>query len=257
MMAFRALVFALFGLAFGSFLTVVIHRTPRKEALVGGRSRCPSCGTTISVRDNVPVVSYWVLRGRCRHCGARISLKYPVIELATAGLFLSAAFTFGDLYVAGMIAVFLGAMLALGVIDAEHRIIPNAVVYPSVIVFAVAIVAGALLGRHIDVVRAGLGLLTFGGGVLAVALIAPKGMGMGDVKLAALIGLVLGSQGLRYVAVAAGLGILAGGIGGLAALAMGRSRKAQIPFGPYLVVGAIGAAFWAGPIARAYLSLLA
>jgi leader peptidase (prepilin peptidase)/N-methyltransferase len=252
----RAAVFVLFGLAIGSFLTVVIHRIPRQEALVGGRSRCPSCGATIPARDNVPILSYVFLRGRCRNCGAKISARYPLVELAVAALFLAAAVVFADVYVAGMIAVILGVLFALAIIDVDHRVIPNAVVYPSLAVFFVALLLGAALGRDVNLIGAGLGLLSFGGGVLLVALIAPKGMGMGDVKLAGLIGLVLGSQGLRYVAVAAGLAILAGGVGGLTALAMGRSRKATIPFGPYLVIGAIAAAFWAGPIARAYLSLL-
>jgi leader peptidase (prepilin peptidase)/N-methyltransferase len=257
MNAILAAVFALLGLAFGSFLTVVAHRVPRKESLVGGRSRCPSCGAIIPARDNVPVLSYVVLRGRCRHCGTSLSPKYPIVEMATAVLFVGAAFSFRDVYLAGTMAVFLGVLLALAIIDIEHRIIPNAVVYPSLAAFSVALVVGAVLGRPLNLNAAGMGLLAFGGGVLLVALIAPKGMGMGDVKLAALIGLVLGSQGLRYVAVAAGLGILAGGAGGIVALAMGRSRKSTIPFGPYLVVGAVTAAFWAGPIARAYLSLLA
>ncbi len=255
-MVLRALVFVLFGLAVGSFLTVVIHRVPRGDALVGGRSRCPACGATISARDNVPVVSYVRLRGRCRNCRAKISPKYPLVELAVAALFLAAGVAFADVYVAGVIAVFLGLLLALAIIDVEHRRIPNAVVYPSLVIFAVAVVFGAILGRDVNVLGAGVGFLAFGGGVLVVALIAPNGMGMGDVKLAALIGLVLGTQGLAFVGVAAGLGIVAGGVGGLAALAMGRSRKATIPFGPYHVIGAIGAAFWAGPIARAYLSLL-
>ena len=256
MTAFRAAIFALFGLAWGSFLTVVIHRTPRKESISSGRSRCRSCGTTIAARDNVPVLSYLLLRGRCRQCGASISPVYLLVELATAILFVATSVVFSDTYVAAVLAVFLGVLLALAVIDAEHRIIPNAIVYPSLVVFAVVLVVGAVASRHIDVARAALGFLAFGAGVLLVALISPRGMGMGDVKLAALIGLVLGSQGLRYVAVAAGLGILAGGVGGLAALATGRSRKATMPFGPYLVVGAVCAAFWAGPIARAYLSLL-
>jgi leader peptidase (prepilin peptidase)/N-methyltransferase len=256
MTALRLLVILLFGLAFGSFLTVVIHRIPRREALVGGRSRCPSCGATISAWDNVPVLSYLFLRGRCRNCHAKISPRYPLVELAVTALFLAAAGAFADLYVAGMIAAFLGVLIALAIIDVDHRVIPNAVVYPSLTVFLVAVLLGAALGRDVNLIGAGVGLLSFGGAVLLVALIAPKGMGMGDVKLAALIGLVLGTQGLRYVVVAAGLAIFAGGVGGVVALAMGRSRKATIPFGPYLVIGAITAAFWAGPIARTYLSLL-
>jgi leader peptidase (prepilin peptidase)/N-methyltransferase len=254
--AVRVAIFAVFGLAVGSFLTVVVHRTPRKESVVSGRSRCPSCGGTIGPKDNVPLVSFLLLRGRCRRCKARISSEYPLTEAATAALFAGAAVAFQDVYVAGVMALFLAVLIALGLIDIHHKLIPNAVVYPSLLLFAAALVLGAAIGREVDLVRAGLGFLAYGTGLLVVALISPRGMGMGDVKLTAFIGLVLGSQGLRYVAVAAGLGILAGGVGGVVALAMGRSRKSAIPFGPYLAVGAIAAAFWARPIADAYLSRL-
>jgi leader peptidase (prepilin peptidase) / N-methyltransferase len=251
-----AALFGIAGLLFGSFLTVVVYRVPRKEPLARGRSRCSSCGTTIGARDNVPVVSYALLRGRCRHCGAAISARYPLIELATAALFVAAALRFRGIYVSAIMGPFLGVLLAVALIDAEHRIVPNAVVYPSLILFSAAVLVGAVLGRGLSLSGAGLGLLLFGIGTLAVALVRPGGLGMGDVKLAALMGLVLGSLGLRFVAVAAGLGILLGGIGGLAALAAGHSRKSTIPFGPYLAAGAIAAAFVGGAIARWYLRLL-
>ncbi len=256
MTALRSALFTIFGLAFGSFLTVVVHRAPRRESLITGRSRCPSCGTAIRAWENVPVVSYVVLRGRCRHCHSRISPRYPVIELATAALFVAASLVFADLYTAGLIAVFLGVLLALSAIDIEHQIIPNAVVYPSLGIFTVAVLLGVLLDREVKLLDAALGLLSFGGAVLAIAVVSPRGMGMGDVKLAALIGLVMGSQGLRYVAVAAGLAVLAGGLGGITALLSGRSRKSTIPFGPYLAAGATASALWGGAIARWYLSLL-
>ncbi len=246
----------LFGLTFGSFLTVVVHRTPRREPIGRGRSRCPSCGTTLTWRDNIPVVSFLVLRGRCRHCGARISPRYPLIELGTAALFAGAVIRYSDDAVAAVIAPFLGVLLALALVDLEHRIIPNAVVYPALPVFAVAIVALDLAGRAASVVDAGIGFLAYGGGLLVIALIRPGGMGMGDVKLAGLIGLVLGSQGLGVVGVAAALGILLGGLGGVVALAVGRSRKSALPFGPFLAAGAIAAALWGREIADAYLSLL-
>lgn len=256
MTVLRVVAFGVLGLAFGSFLTVVIHRTPRREALVSGRSRCPSCGTTITARDNVPLISYLVLRGRCRHCDAKISPEYPLVELTIGALFVSAALTFGDVYVAGVMAVFLGVVFALAVIDAHHRLIPNAVVYPSLLIFVGAQSIGALLGRDLSLTGSVFGFLAMGGALLTIALIRAGGMGMGDVKLAALIGLVLGSQGLRYIAVAGGLAVLAGGLGGLAALLSGRSRKATIPFGPYLAAGATASALWGGAIARWYLSLL-
>jgi len=242
------------GLAFGSFLTVAIHRIPKGESVVTPRSRCPACGTQIRAVDNIPVVSWVVLRGRCRSCRAPISPLYPLTELATGALFVASALTFDRVFAAVMMAPFLGLMPTLGVIDARHKIIPNRLVYPSLIGFSGAIVAGNLIDGGVRVAPAAIGLLAYGGGLLVVALISPRGMGMGDVKLAALIGLVLGSLGLSYVAVAAGAGVLLGGLGSLAALAFWRaSRKTAIPFGPFLAAGALVAALWGAPIWASYL----
>jgi leader peptidase (prepilin peptidase) / N-methyltransferase len=254
-MALRAFVFALFGLLVGSFLTVVVHRVPRKESIVTGRSRCPACGATVTARDNLPVVSWLLLRGRCRSCGARISARYPLTEVATGALAAGAALEFRDLFVAVLFAAFFAALLALALIDAELHVLPNRILYPAVPAFAVAIAAGDLAGRGVDVATAGLGLLAYGGGLLVIALISPRGMAMGDVKLAAFIGLVLGALGLRYVAVAAALGVLAGGIGGVVALLAGRSRKSGLPYGPFLAAGAVASAFLAPQISSAYLGL--
>ena len=253
--AIRALVAVPLGLVFGSFLTVAIHRLPRGESLVSPRSRCPSCGAQILARDNVPVLSWVLLRGRCRACGAPISSMYPLTELAVAGLFVAAALRFTNAWVAGMMAPFLGLMPAFAVIDLRHRIIPNRLIYPSLVLFAGYLAVAALAGGGVDLARAGLGLLAFGGGLLAVALISPRGMGMGDVKLAALIGLVLGSLGLRFVGVAAGAGILLGGVGAIGALAAGAGRKQAIPFGPFLAAGAVVASFFGATLASAYLRL--
>ena len=249
--------FLVLGLIFGSFLTVVIARVPVGESIVRPRSRCPSCGADIRPRDNVPVVSWLVLRGKCRECGARVSVEYPLTELATGALFAAAAVLVEPLYGAALAAPFLGIMLSIGVIDARHRIVPNRIVYPSLVLFAAGILAGDLLGEGVDAVDAGMGLALYAVPLLLVALVVPHGMGMGDVKLAALIGLVLGSLGLSYVGVAAGVGVIGGGIGALIALAiLGAGRKDQIPFGPFLAGGAMVATL-AGPwISDAYLSLL-
>jgi leader peptidase (prepilin peptidase)/N-methyltransferase len=252
----RAAVFGVFGLAIGSFLTVVTHRVPRKETVVTGRSKCPSCGATIRARDNVPLFSYLLLRGRCRSCGARISPAYPLTELATGLLAAGAALRYRSLFVAALVAAFLAVLLALALIDARHRVLPNRIVYPAVLAFGAAIVAGDVGGGGVDLVTAALGFLAFGGTLLLIALISPRGMGMGDVKLGFLIGLVLGSLALSSVAVAAGLAVLAGGVAALAALARGRSRKSAIPFGPFLAAGAAAAAFVGPQLAHAYLRLL-
>lgn len=249
-------IFAAFGLAIGSFLNVLIARVPARESLMP-RSRCPRCGTQIPARDNIPVVSWLLLRGRCRACGERISIQYPLVELATAALFAGAAATFDRVFVAAVVAVFLAVMLVLGIIDARHRVVPNVITYPALLLFLVALTAGDLLGGGVDVLDGLIGLAAYGIPVLALALAIPGGMGGGDAKLSAVIGLVLGSLGLRYVAVAAGLGILAGGVGAIVAMIVLRyGRKQTIPFGPYLAAGAIASAFVGRQVADAYLSLL-
>ncbi len=256
MTAFRVVAFGLVGLVIGSFLSVVVHRVPRGGSIVRPRSRCPSCGAQLRALDNVPVLSYLLLRGRCRACGARIPPSYLLLELATAGLFVAAAAVFDRLYVAIVMAAFLAVLLALSLIDARHRILPNRIVYPALPAFAVLVVLGALLGEGLDLRGAAVGFLGYGGGLLVVALISPRGMGMGDVKLAALIGLVVGSLGAERVLVAAGAGIVLGGLAAVLALATGRGRKHAIPFGPFLAGGA-GAAVLAGDaLARGYLRLV-
>ena len=252
----RILIALPLGLAAGSFLTVVIHRLPAGESVVHPRSRCPGCGATIGGRDNVPVLSWVLLRGRCRRCGERISVVYPLTELATGALFVAAALVYRNPWRAAMLCAFLALMPAVTVIDVRHRIIPNRLTYPALIGFPVYVVVAWALGAPLDPARAGLGLLAYGGGLLLVAVVS-RGMGMGDVKLAAVIGVVLGSLGLRFVGVAAGAAILLGGVGGLLALMLGRSRKDAIPFGPYMAVGAMAAVFLGERLAAMYLDLYA
>jgi leader peptidase (prepilin peptidase)/N-methyltransferase len=252
----RLLAFGLSGLLFGSFVSVLVHRLPRRESVVTGRSRCPRCGTQIRAVDNIPVVSWLLLRGRCRACRAPISSEYPLTEIATTLLFLAASLVHPSLLIAGLLAPFLGLMLAVALIDARHRIVPNRIVYPALVLYGAALAAGHLAGGGVDAVRGLIGLGIYGGALFVVAFIAPQGMGMGDVKLAALIGLVLGSLGLAYVAVAAFAGILGGGLGAiLAMVAFGCGRRQSIPFGPFLAGGAVVAALAAPAIASLYLSL--
>jgi leader peptidase (prepilin peptidase)/N-methyltransferase len=253
----RVVLFALAGLPIGSFLTVLVHRLPKGQSIVAPRSRCPRCGTPIRSRDNVPVLSYVFLRGRCRTCGEPVSLEYPLIELATAALFAAAGALIEPLYAALLVAAFLALMLAVAVIDARHRIVPNRLVYPALVAFLVAIAVGHFTGGGVDVVDGLVGLAAYGVPMFLVALAVPGGLGMGDVKLAALIGLVLGSMGLSLVGVAAFLGIVGGGLAAVGAMAILRySRKRQIPFGPFLAGGAAVTALVGAPIGSAYLSLL-
>jgi leader peptidase (prepilin peptidase)/N-methyltransferase len=168
---------------------------------------------------------------------------------------VGAAIEFDPISAAVMMAPFQGLLVALAVIDIRHRIIPNRIVYPSLVIFAAYIAVVAIVGGGLDLASAAIGLLAYGGFLFVVAFIAPHGMGMGDVKLAALIGLVLGAIGLRYVAVAAGAGILIGGVVAVGALIGGASRKQAIPFGPFLAAGALVATYFAPAIASAYLGL--
>lgn len=250
----RAIVALPFGLAVGSFMTVVTARVPAGESLLRPRSKCPSCGITIRDRDNVPVLGWVLLRGRCRACGARISPLYPVLELTTA-ILVAGSFYAYSLWVAFAVAALLALMPVIAAIDIEHRIIPNAVMYPALIAFPAYLVVARLAGAPVDLLRMAIGFAAYGGGLFGVAAIS-RGMGMGDVKLAALLGAVLGSLGLAYVGVAAGAAILLGGIGAIVALVILRDRKAAIPFGPYLAAGAVVAAFWGRPIADWYLRTL-
>jgi leader peptidase (prepilin peptidase)/N-methyltransferase len=248
----RAIVALPFGLVIGSFMTVVVARVPAGESVVRPRSKCPSCGATIASRDNVPVLGWLLLRGRCRNCGQPISSLYPLIELATAALFVGAFAAFDDLWVAALIAALLSLMPAITVIDIQHRIIPNRLMYPALIAFPVYVLVAFAAGGDVDPVRAALGFAIFGGGLFVVAAVS-GGMGMGDVKLAALEGVALGALGLRYVGVAAAAAILLGGLGGIVALLLGRGRRSAIPFGPYLAAGAVVASFWGEAIASSYL----
>ena len=195
------------GAVVGSFLNVVAYRMPRRESLLRPGSRCTSCGTPVKPYDNIPILSYLLLRGRCRHCGVRISPQYPLVEALTGALFAGAAIVFHRLPVAALVAPFLGLMVAVAFIDARHRVIPNRIVFPSLILFAAAVVGVALAAGGLSLATAGLGLLAYAGVLFVIALLFPGGMGMGDVKLAALIGLVLGALGWRYVGVAALLGV--------------------------------------------------
>ena len=245
-----------FGLVFGSFLTVAIHRVPTGESLVRPRSRCPSCETPLRNVDNIPVVSWVALRGRCHACHARISPIYPLTELACGALFVAVALFYEDPWQAILLAPFCGLLVAISAIDIRVYRIPNVLVYPAVLVSAAFIVVGDLAGGHLDALRGLLGFLAYGVGLLVVALIAPRGMGMGDVKLAGLIGLVLGSIGLGLVGVAAGAGILFGGVGAIVALVAGGNRKTRVPYGPFMAAGAVLSVFIGQRIADAYVRLL-
>jgi leader peptidase (prepilin peptidase) / N-methyltransferase len=176
-------------------------------------------------------------------------------EIASGGLFVAVALAYDDPWQAILLAPFCGVLVALSIIDIKVKRLPNRLIYPSVLIAAPYIVVADLAGGHLDAVRAGIGFLAYGVCLLIVALIAP--MGMGDVKLAGLIGLVLGSIGLGPVAVAAGVGILLGGLGALVALLSGAGRKSTVPYGPFMAGGALVAVFVGQQIANAYIDVIA
>jgi leader peptidase (prepilin peptidase)/N-methyltransferase len=235
------------GLALGSFLNVVAARVPLHRSLVTPRSSCPSCGTEIAWYDNVPLLSYAVLRGRCRSCGASIALRYPAVELLTALLVAGCAWRFGFAAEAAVAAFFCCALVAVSATDLEYRIVPNRVVVPAA---AVVLVAQTALDPGVEWLAGSLGAAAF---LLVAALAYPKGMGMGDVKLALLLGAMLG----RTVPVALMLGAAAALVPAvvLAARHGSRARKMGIPFAPFLAMGAVVALFAGNALLDAYLSI--
>jgi leader peptidase (prepilin peptidase)/N-methyltransferase len=226
-------VLAVLGLLVGSFLNVVVHRLPRGESLSHPRSRCVGCGTQIAAYDNVPVVSWLVLRGRCRHCGEPISTRYPLIEALTAATFAAVAAIAGVDAELWLELPFAALTIAVAAIDLEHRIVPNRLLAPAA-VWAIAAWAVVDAGFLPEALAAGAGAFAF---LLLAALAYPAGMGMGDVKLAGTMGLFLGLSVIPALAAA----FLAGSIVGIAIVVReGRdARKTGVPFAPFLAFGGL------------------
>lgn len=251
MTALVAATCAVLGLAVGSFLNVVIHRVPRRESVVAPRSRCPGCETELANRDNVPVLSWLLLGGRCRTCGMRISARYPLVELATAALFAAMGVRFvDDLAVLPAFLVLAAACLAGSVIDVEHLLLPDRLVFPSLALAAVGlVVAAAVDGEWDRLLHAAAGAALAFGGLLLLALLKAGAMGGGDVKLALLLGLCLGWLGLDHVALGLFLGFLLGSVVGIALLVTGsRGLKDHFAFGPFLAAGTLLAVWWGVPL---------
>jgi leader peptidase (prepilin peptidase)/N-methyltransferase len=235
------------GLALGSFLNVVAARLPERRSIVRPRSACGACAAAIAWYDNVPVVSWVLLRGRCRACGARIGLVYPAVELATAGLLAGCLVTFGLSLRAAAAAVFCAALVVVTATDLSHRIVPNRVVVPAA---AVVLALMTLAEPSAEWAIAGFGASAF---LLAAALAYPGGMGMGDVKLALLMGAALG----RTVTVALLLGMIAALVPSVVLFFRhgSKARKMGIPFAPFLALGSVVALFAGHALVHAYLTL--
>lgn len=233
-MAAELIFAALGGLILGSFLNVVIHRLPRHESLVTPRSRCPSCGHEVRPRDNVPLLSWLALRGRCRDCGAAISPRYPLIEALTAVLYVAVALVHDSGVALALGLILVTICVPAAAIDLEHRIIPNRLLLPGAVA---ALAAGMLLDAGGEPGRL-LGAVAAGGFLLIALLAYPSGMGMGDVKFAALIGLCLGRAAGPALLVALLSGVVIGALV-IARRGVAVGRKTAIPFGPSLALGAV------------------
>lgn len=250
------LVAAVFGLAVGSFANVLIHRLPRQLPVAFPPSRCPACGARILACDNVPVLSWLWLRGRCRACRAPISPRYPAVEMANALLWAGAAVHFGPTARGLFAFVLLTALLALALIDAELQLLPDRLTLP---VTALALLATAIPGWPISPTEAAL---TAAGGWLAMAAVAraaeryygEEALGQGDWKLTAMLGAALGWQSTLFAVFA---GSLAGALVGGALLLSGRGgRRMKLPFGTFLCAGGVVALFYGEPIMAWYRGLL-
>src|SRR2546423_6847789 len=248
------LVCGLLGLAIGSFLNVVIWRVPRKESVVRPPSHCPQCETPIRPRDNIPVVSWLLLRGKCRHCGNPIPVRYPLVEASCGVLFAAVATRFGADWALPAYLVLTAALLAISIIDLEHFIVPDRITAPlTVSALALLGLAAAADGNGWRFGRSILGGLAFFGFLLFLNVVNPKGMGMGDVKLAFSLGLFLGWLGWGQVFLGGFLSFLLGAVVGVALIATKvKTRKDHVPFGPFLAAGTLITILWAAPILRWY-----
>lgn len=270
---------AILGLAVGSFVMVLADRIPAGRSFIAPPSSCAQCGHRIRGRDNVPVLSWFALRGRCRDCRARISVRYPLIELGCATLFAAVAVRFAPGLVAPAVGAvgFVGpagdriatvlilaaylylaaASIALALIDSVHHRLPNVIVLPAYGVGVVLLGAASFFQHQVDHFFIGLacagGLFAF---YLLLAVVSRRGMGLGDVKLAGVLGLFLGFLGLDAVLVATMAAFVFGGVYGCILLATRRARRSSaVAFGPWMLAGTWLAVFWAPALTAAYLQL--
>ena len=247
---------ALLGLLIGSFLNVVVHRVPLGQSVAHPPSACPGCGTAIRPRDNIPVVSWLLLRARCRQCAEPISARYPLVELGTGVLFAVMAVRFG-LDPALPAYLYLTAVgLALALIDLDVRRLPDVLTLPSYPVALLLLGLAALLGSESgDLLRAALGGIAMFALYFALCFAYPAGMGFGDVKLSGVLGLYLGWLGWGVLAVGLFLGFLLGGVFGVALMLRGEGgRKTAVPFGPFMLLGVLVAILAGEQLIAAYVT---
>jgi leader peptidase (prepilin peptidase) / N-methyltransferase len=239
--------FIVAGLMIGSFLNVVIARLPERRSLLGPRSACPGCGAAIAWHDNLPVLSFVMLRGRCRACDMPIAWRYPIVELVTAALFAAAYARFGLTAAVGHALLLLALLVAITAIDLERQIIPDLLSLPGIVAGFVVGVASGRVG-WLDSL---LGIAVGGGLFFAIIVASGGGMGGGDMKLGAMLGAFLGWP---VTLVAIFVAVLLGGALAIALLASGRrGRKDAIPFGPFLAAGGAAGLFWGADLVAWYV----
>jgi leader peptidase (prepilin peptidase)/N-methyltransferase len=237
-----------FGLAVGSFANVCIHRLPRKESVVFPGSHCPACSAAVRPLDNIPVISYIALGGKCRDCAIRISPIYPVIETVTAVLLLAGFFKFGPSFDFLVYAVVAPALVIITAIDIEHQIIPDVITLPGI---ALGLVVGTYTIGYADSL---LGFFAGGGLFYLLAVLSNGGMGGGDIKYIAAVGALLGWQKVLLVIF---IGSLLGSVVGVFQITVQKkSRKSLIPFGPFLATGTLVTLFYGNSLIRLYLDYL-
>jgi leader peptidase (prepilin peptidase)/N-methyltransferase len=256
-----AMAIALLGLIVGSFANVVIARVPEGRSIVRPGSSCPRCSTPISPRDNIPVLSWVLLRGRCRHCGEPISWRYPVVEMSVAAVWLILgvwAFASDRLGLLPLLLAWGFVGVCLTVIDLDHHRLPDALTLPMLIVTPVGLILAMLLGDEIDWIAVVAGAVIWGGFLLLLWLLsAGRGMGLGDVKMAPSLGALLGALGIGPAIAGLAIGFIVGGVVGAGLLLLGRAgRGTRIAFGPFLLVGAL-LGIVAGPaLTAAYVGVI-
>jgi leader peptidase (prepilin peptidase)/N-methyltransferase len=264
-MSMPEILIIVFGLVVGSFLNVCIHRLPREQSIVSPPSACPACGTKIKPWDNIPLISYFILlRGKCRSCGAPISLRYPLVEAANAVLYYLTLVQFGFGWHLPLLMLFTSAMLVIIFIDIDFQIIPDVITLPGMPVGVLAAAfllpdpfltfrtpAGTAVFEIVGIVNSLIGLVTGFGLFYLIAVLSKGGMGGGDVKMMGMVGAFIGWKGVLLTTL---LGSLAGALVGVTLMVLNKAgRKTKIPFGPYLAFGALVSLYFGTPILRWYL----
>jgi len=245
----------IFGLCIGSFLNVCIYRLPESKSIVQPRSMCTHCGALIRFYDNIPILSYIALKGKCRHCSASIAFRYPVVELISGVFALGVYLKYGIRFEALIYYAFIATLLVITFIDIDHQIIPDVITLPGIPIFF----AASFALRQISVVESVLGILVGGGSLFLVAwlyhlLTKKEGMGGGDIKLLAMIGAVIGWKGVLFtIFVASAVGTLAGM---LIMLKTRKTMKLAVPFGPFLAIGGITYILFGPQLINWYFNLL-